>query len=105
MSKLTGSQRKFLRGKAHALKPVVMIGQKGFSETVAQAVEQALDDHELIKIKFNDFKEKSQKQEIVASIEKAAGCESVGMIGHIAICFRQHKDPKKQKYTIPAGKD
>ena len=50
---LNGSQRKFLRGLAHKLKPVVIIGQKGFGEAVIHAVEDALNAHELIKVKFS----------------------------------------------------
>ena len=101
---LKGFQRKYLRGLAHAYKPVVLIGQKGISESLSEALEEALNSHELIKVKFIDFKEKEQKKEMIAELEKAAACEMVGMTGHIAIFFRQNRDPEKRKITIPKEK-
>ena len=47
MTKLKGYQRKYLRGAAHSLKPVILIGQKGFTPEVLQSAEAALDHHEL----------------------------------------------------------
>ena len=101
---LQGFQRKHLRGLAHAYKPVVFIGQKGISESLSESFEEALDSHELIKVKFVDFKEKEQKKELIKELEKAAACEMVGMTGHIAIFFRQNRDPEKRKISIPKEK-
>jgi len=99
LEKLKGIQRKYLKGIAHHIKPVVFIGQKGFTDTVSQSVDEALKFHELIKVKFTDCKE--QKEDIAGMIEKKTESEMIGMIGHIAIFFRQHKDPKKRKITLP----
>ena len=101
---LKGFQRKHLRGLAHAYKPVVLIGQKGISESFSESFEEALESHELIKVKFIDFKEKEQKKEMIAQLEKAAACEMVGMTGHIAIFFRQNRDPEKRQISIPKEK-
>jgi len=101
MAKLNGFQRKYLRGLAHRLKPVVFIGQKGWTPEVLRSAETALERHELIKVKFNDFKEKEQKAQIVARIETETGGEVVGLIGHTAIFYRQQKDPEKRKITLP----
>ncbi len=101
---LKGFQKKHLRGLAHAFKPVILIGQKGLSDNLSEALEEALDNHELIKVKFVDFKEKEQKKEIIEQLEKAAACEMVGMTGHIAIFFRQNRDPEKRKISIPKEK-
>ncbi len=67
---LTSLQKKYLRSLAHGLKPVVFIGQKGVSDTLIQAVDLALTDHELIKVRFNEFKEKPQKLNIIEELEK-----------------------------------
>jgi len=101
MEKLKGFQRKYLKGLAHGLKPVVFVGQKGITPEVAKAVDEALNTHELIKVKFVDFKEKSRKEEIAAAIEKETASERVGMIGHVAIYYRQQKDPEKRKVSPP----
>lgn len=101
MKKLEGFQRKYLRGLAHGLKPVVLIGQKGLTDELIKSAEQAFQTHELIKVKFIDFKEKEQKEEISLTLEKKTGSELVGAIGHIYIFFRQHKDQEKRKITVP----
>ena len=101
MNLLTSSQMKYLRGLAHGLKPVVLIGQNGLTDAVVQAAESALERHELIKVKFNDIKDKDQKKAHAASLENATGSSLVGMIGHIAIFYRQHKDAEKRKISLP----
>jgi len=101
VEKLKGFQRKYLKGFAHGLKPVVFIGQKGMTPEVVRAINEALQEHELIKLKFVDFKEKSLKEEIAGAIEKETASEQVGMIGHMVIFYRQQKDPEKIKISLP----
>ena len=55
MKKLTSIQAKFLRGLAHALKPVVFVGQKGLTTSLIASTDEAFQRHELIKVKFIDF--------------------------------------------------
>ncbi len=101
MEKLKGYQKKYLRGLAHGMKPLVFVGQKGISPALTEAVDESLEKHELIKVKFIDFKGKSQKEEIAGAIEKETASELVGMIGHIAIFYRQQMDPEKRKINVP----
>ncbi|MCJ7686189.1 MAG: ribosome assembly RNA-binding protein YhbY [Desulfobacteraceae bacterium] len=101
MKKLEGFQRKYLRGVAHGLKPVVFIGQKGLTPEVLLSAEKAFERHELIKMKFNDFKEKADKTEISGRIEKETGAENVGIIGHTVMFYRQQEDPEKRKISLP----
>ena len=98
---LQGYQRKFLRGLAHRLKPVVLIGQSGLTEAVLKSTDAALNKHELIKIKFNAFKEKDRKKEIISAIETNTHSELVGLIGHTAIFFRKQTDPDKRQIQLP----
>lgn len=101
MNPLTSSQKKYLRGLAHELKPVVLIGQNGLTDAVVQAAEAALNHHELIKVKFNEIKDKPQKKALANHLENATGSRLVGMIGHTAIFYRRHKDAKKRKIAFP----
>jgi len=101
MIQLTGSQKKYLRGLAHGKKPVVLIGQKQLTPQVLKEIDQALDFHELIKVKCIERKEKDDKKEVAEAVLKKTGCELVGMIGHILIFFRQHKNPEKRKIILP----
>jgi RNA-binding protein len=102
MTALKGFQKKYLRGLAHGLKPVVQIGREGITERVIRAVEEGLFRHELIKIKFNDFKEKDQKEAITGEVTTKTDSELVGMIGHTVILYRRQADPEKRKIAIPA---
>ena len=98
---LNSTQRKFLRGRAHKLKPTVMVGQKGFSPELVAAADSALADHELIKVKFNEFKEKEGKQAICQALTEATRSELAGMVGHTAILFRAQTDHEKRKIKLP----
>jgi len=59
VKKLLGYQKKHLKGIAHGMKPVAYVGQKGLSPSLIQAVDESLSKHELIKVKFIEFKEKA----------------------------------------------
>ncbi len=100
MKKLKGFQKKYLKGLAHELKPVVHIGQNAVTDALIKSMNQALERHELIKVKFINIKEKEQKQEISNQLEKQTKSQVVGTIGHIVIFFREQKDEEKRKITI-----
>ena len=104
MEALEGFQKKFLKGRAHGLKPVVFLGQKGLTDNLIESIHEALNTHELIKVKFIEFKEKKQKAGMAETIEAEANCQLVGMIGHIGIFYRQHADPDKRKIKLPLHK-
>ena len=99
MDKLAGYQRRHLRGLAHGLKPAVIVGGSGLSGPVLQAIDQALANHELIKIRFGDFHE--TKKSLAAEIGAKLQCEVVGMVGHVAICYRPHPDAEKRRIEVP----
>ena len=101
MGKLKGFQKRFLRSLAHSIKPIVFVGQKGLSTKLTDAMNDALDHHELIKVKFIDFKEKHQKLAMAEQIEKTVPCEMVGMVGHMVTFYRSQKDPNKRKIILP----
>lgn len=98
MEKLKGSQRRRLRALAHSLKPVVMIGRNGLNEKLTAAISAALNDHELIKVKFLEFKE--EKKDLAEEIAGVTRSELVGIIGNIAMLYRQQPDPQKRKIKI-----
>lgn len=98
---LMGFQRKYLRGLAHHLKPVILVGQRGVTDMVIKALLDALDQHELIKIKFIEGKTKGEKQSMVETLLKGAQAQFVGMVGHTAILFKQNSDPRKRNISLP----
>jgi RNA-binding protein len=94
-----------LRGLAHGAKPVVHVGQHGVTDAVVQAADDALDTHELIKIKFIDFKEKAQKMALSGEIERRTESALVGMIGHVGVFYRRHENPEKRRIALPERRD
>lgn len=101
---LQGFQRKYLRGLAHDIKPVVFIGQKGVTDAVILSMDEALNDHELIKVKFLDFKEKSSKEAICEELQARTQSYLTGLVGHMAIFYRTHKNPKKRQVALPKAR-
>ena len=91
---LLSSQRKFLRAKAHYLKPQILIGKNEISEGVLNSIDESLNSNELIKVKFHEGKIDDKRKSIIVDNLK---CEIAGCIGKTMILFRQNKDKDKQK--------
>jgi RNA-binding protein len=100
MSTLRGSQRKYLRGQAHSLKPVIQIGKEGLTEKVLTAIDTALTDHELIKVKLVTGQE--EKHAFAQAISEKTTAECVGLIGHVIILYRQQEDVEKRRISLPS---
>ncbi len=99
MTELTGAQRRYLRGLANPMKPMVYIGKNGLSEEVLSAIDAALQAHELIKVKFLEFKD--EKPTLTQTIAKKLACEPVGTIGHVVLFYRANQDKDKRKIMLP----
>jgi RNA-binding protein len=98
MSEINGKIRRRLRAIAHHIEPVAKIGKGGLNDSVIKAIDKNLEDHELIKVKFVD--QKDAKDEACEAIVAATACERVGMVGNIAIFFRQNAEPEKRKIDL-----
>ena len=101
MEKISSSHRKYLRGLAHKLNPSAYVGQKGVTDSLVEEIDQALDAAELIKVKFIDFKHKDQKIVLIDDICGRTRSHLAGMIGHVAILYRQHPDREKRQILLP----
>lgn len=92
MNTLTSAQRQYLKGLAHSLSPVVIIGEKGLTEAVIKEIDQALKAHELIKIKAgSDDKETRSRWQ--GEVCRQLGATSVQMIGKILVVYRPADKP------------
>ncbi len=101
MKVLKGSQKKYLCGVAHNLNPAALVGHKGVTSSLIKEVNDGLDASEIIKVKFVDFKEKTIKTALTAEISEKTQSHLVGLIGHVAIYYREHKDVQKRRIRIP----
>lgn len=89
---LSPEQRREYRAIAHNLKPVIIVGDKGFTDNLQEELERALNDHELIKIKVAS-PDRETRQEAVTALCAATGAEVVQSIGKIAVIMRRAKKP------------
>lgn len=93
MIELTSKQRKEFEKAAHDLQPVVIIGGAGVTEGLTKMVNDSLAAHELIKIKFNDYKD--EKVELTKKICEETNATLIRIIGNVAILFREKEDDKE----------
>ena len=84
---LSDKQLRFLRGRAHALKPVIQVGNKGLSAGVLGETRRALADHELIKLRFQGV-ERLARDALLAQLVRDTGSSLVTRIGHVAVLFK-----------------
>ena len=91
---LSNPQIRKLKSLAQRLEPVVYIGKAGVTDELLASVEQALNDHELIKIKFTAFKE--EKKSLAAEIAARTQSELVWIVGHVAVLYRQQPDSARR---------
>jgi RNA-binding protein len=81
--------KKFLKAKAHALKPVVIIGQNGATPAVLNEIVLALDHHELIKVRVNAA-DREQRQAMIEGIVGETGAELIQSVGHVITIYRKN---------------
>ena len=98
MKQLTSSQRKILSAAASKLNALVIIGQNGLSEGIAKKCAECLENHELVKIKFNEFKD--EKKSLTEELCQKTGAALVRIIGNTAILYKESSDEEKRKHLI-----
>jgi len=97
---MTGKDRKYLRGLAHHLNPVVIVGQRGLNDGVVNSVDQALTDHELIKVRIGG-ECPTTRDEAATLLGTRTGCEVAGAIGRVLILYRPH--PETPRIALPTA--
>jgi RNA-binding protein len=93
---LAGYQRRHLRKLAHGKRPIITVGEAGISDSVLSALDQALIDHELVKVKLPGAE---GKKELGAELAARSGAHLCGLVGHMAILFRP--DPETPRIELP----
>ena len=95
MTTLSTKQKQFLKGLAHHLSPVVMLGGNGLTEGVLAEIDNALNHHELIKVKIAGA-DRETKQLIIDAIVRETQSSNVQTIGHILVLYRPSEEGKIQ---------
>jgi RNA-binding protein len=86
---LKGFQRRFLCAQANPLQPLVQAGEDGASAGVIGAIDAALRDHELIKVRMRS---PTDKHALAESLAERSGAELVGVVGHTVILYRRNTE-------------
>lgn len=81
-------QKQLLKAKAHKLKPIVILGNQGFTANVKMEINRGLDDHELIKVRIN-AEDREERRALFAEICETVAAEPIQMIGSIATLYRE----------------
>lgn len=89
--KLSESQKKFLRGLGHDLKPVIMIGDAGLTEAVLKEFCSTIDHHELIKVRVRAG-DRETRDDIISELCEKGSAELVTRIGNVALVFRRNEE-------------
>lgn len=97
---LSNPQKRYLRGLAHDLKPVVMVGAKGITASLVAELDNALEQHELVKVKVA-AEDRDSRDACIADLASQATAELVSRIGHTAVLYRRSKD--KPLVILPKG--
>lgn len=97
---LTGKQRRHLRALGHDLKVVVQIGKGGIDDGLVAAIDRALHDHELVKVKVGESAG-LDRQEAATSIADRTKSEVAQVLGNIVLLYRAH--PDDPQIVLPRG--
>jgi len=88
---LSNPQKRYLRGLAHDLKPVVLVGAKGVTEALLAELNGALEQHELIKVRIA-AEDRETRDQWISDLAEGSQAALVGRIGHVGVFYRPRKD-------------
>ncbi len=98
MASLSNAQIRALKAQAQRMKATLKIGKEGISPQFVAALDDALKHHELVKVKFDEFKE--QKKELTPELAEKSGSHLVTRVGNVVVLYRpkpvEMQGPEKQ---------
>ena len=99
-NELSQKQKHHLRGLGHSIKPVVQLGNSGLTDAVLCQIEEAIDHHELIKVRVLAA-DREEKQQFIDRIIEHTAAHLIQKVGHMILIYRKH--PEKPKIELPKG--
>jgi RNA-binding protein len=97
---LSGKQRRHLRGLGHHLEPLVQVGKLGLTDAAVAAIDQALGDHELVKVRIGT-ECPEDRADVAGRLAPLVKGEIAQMLGRTLLVYRRH--PKEPKIQLPKG--
>jgi RNA-binding protein len=102
MSPLTNAKIRELKARAQLMKPTLKVGHDGLSAQFIAALDEALKHHDLVKVKFSDFKE--EKKTLSPQLAEKTGSELIMRVGNVAVLYRAKPEAEKAG-TVEADGD
>ena len=87
VEKISGPELRALKARAQLLKPMLKVGKDGLSPAFLKAVDDTLKHHDLVKVKFEEFKE--QKKELTPKLAEGVSANVIMAVGHVIVLFRR----------------
>ena len=98
VEELNNAQIRKLKAIAQRMEPSLKIGKQGLSDAFIKSLAEELSRHELVKVKFAEFKE--QKKELAPQLAARTQSHLVTLLGNVAVLFRRHPDESKRKINF-----
>jgi RNA-binding protein len=95
MDSLTNAQVRDLKAQAQRLKATLKIGKEGLSPQFLTALDDTLNHHELVKVKFDEFKE--QKKELAPQLAENSRSHLVTRVGNVVVLYRPKPMERQSK--------
>ena len=95
MAALTNPQIRKLKGLAQRMDATLKVGKQGLSDPFIKSLDQELTRHELVKVKFAEFKD--QKKQLAPQLADKTNSQLITLLGNVAVIFRRNPDPQKQR--------
>ena len=95
MEELNNAQIRKLKGMAQRMDASLKLGKQGLSDGFIKTLSEELDRHELVKLKFVEFKE--QRKELAPQLASRTQSHLVTLLGNVVVLYRAHPDESKQK--------
>lgn len=102
---LSEHQKKYLRGLGHQLKPLIMVGEAGLSESLMAEFESTLEHHELLKVRVR-VGDRETRDAIIGRLCADGDAQLIQRIGNVALLYRPNLKKKPEKrIRIPERRD
>jgi RNA-binding protein len=97
VSRLSNPEIRKLKAAAQRIKATFKIGKAGLSPQFLQSVDEGLKHHELIKVKFDEFKE--QKKELAPVLAEKTSSHLIMQVGNVVVLYRQKPEAPEDRMT------
>lgn len=88
---LSNPQKRYLRGLAHDLKPIILVGAKGVSDNLVTELLSAIEHHELVKVKIA-AEDRDTRDTWIAELVEKSDAALVARIGNVAIMYKRRAE-------------